>query len=213
MAEKFNARKTNLEDYLKSSKNKSYFIVAVTVLFLVIFLILGVIPAYGAILDQVKQNKARDEAIAKLETKIETLENLKEEREEKTDLVSFLEKAIPNGNNQEAVIEKVYSIAERTGVIVTLTTFPLEENKKPLSDIFQATAQIEYASLTVTVEGSNLAVLDFARELEDSRIIFNVDNVIVTKKSADELEQNGERGDYVMRLNLKYFYFKEVEEV
>lgn len=56
-------RNFRIEEYLKTNKQKSYFVISATVILIVAVVIFGLLPAYSAIGAQNKANKERDRAI------------------------------------------------------------------------------------------------------------------------------------------------------
>ena len=70
---------TKLNEYLKTSEHRSYFLIFVTLLFVIVMVVLGILPAYSAFTAQGQENAKRQVAIDKLSSKLNTLKQLTEE--------------------------------------------------------------------------------------------------------------------------------------
>lgn len=203
----FSLKKTDLNKYLSGSKNKSYFVAAITILFLVIFIILGVVPAYNAVVLQYNQNKERDIALEKLTTKVAALKSLDKQNIEKSKLVEYFSSVFPSDGTQSKVIDQLFSLSEKNSVFISDIAFADESTRIPLDQIFDVSSQVNYLTASINLEGSKIGLQDFVKDLENSRTIFNVISIDLSKKSVDEIEENTENGDHILKVTVQYFYY------
>lgn len=213
MASSFSIKRTDISKYLEGSKNKSYFVTAVTILFLVMFIILGVVPAYNAVVAQYNQNKDRDIAIEQLTTKINNLKALDKQNLEKASLIEYFNKVFPSSVSQDKVIEQFFTLAEKNSVFVSNVSFSDQSTRAPLGQTFQVGPQVNYLVSSITVEGSQVGLQTFVQDLENSRTIFNVLSIDLAKKSEEEIETDSGNGDHVLKLNLQFFYYLQATNV
>jgi cell division protein FtsL len=202
-------RSLKLAEYLSDSKHKSYFVAAVTVVFFIVFLTFGVVPAFSSVLQQNEENGKIQIAIEKSTKKINDLKKMVGESETKSNLISYLEYLFPDSTAQEAFLNDIYEMANRNSVFVSVVAFPDTKRSAPLVRDFGVTPQIASVAVNLNTEGSRDGVLQFVEELENSRRIMNITNIVISRKSGEALIQAGLEREYTLSLNIEYFYWSD----
>ena len=194
-----------LNKILATSKRKSYFVAAVTVLFAVAMFLLGILPSYSSLTLQAKENEKKDEVLNMMQTKLTTLKNLTAESEQKKDLVAFFSSAFPDSSSQEDVLNSILAFANSNKLYLSSVSFSDARRDKPLSVDFSVNDQIKSQVLSLFVEGKRDNILKFINDIEQSRRIFNIKSAIIVRKTGLELSANPER-DHKLDLQVEIYY-------
>lgn len=199
-----------LNELLSTSKNKSYFVGAVTVLFIILMTMVGILPAYSAFTFQNEENDRRDEVIAKLQNKVDISKALTEEYQSKTDLVNYFNKVFPNIPQQSDIVQSLTDLADKHQVYLSKLTFvsvsPADLAKQ------QIDPSVKAQSVTLSLEGSRENILAYLSDIELSRRIFDATTISIDKKVIDQssiTDQSNSlsKGDFEATFQLLYFYY------
>jgi hypothetical protein len=200
-------RSFDLDDYLATPRNKSYFVAAVTVLFVVIILFFGIRPAVSAVLNQRGDNKRRDEVISQLEVKLETLRTLTIESQEKGNVISFFETKFSTEMRQDLILEEVNSYVEDNDIYLTSMTFAEPTRDDTAQKQYQTTEKVVKHLVNIAIEGSQENILNFVDDLENAREVFNVGSILIVRKTGDLLEASESDREFRATLVLEFFYW------
>lgn len=198
-----------LNELLSTSKNKSYFVAAVTVGFIVIMVMLGILPAYSAFTFQTEENTKRDELISKLDNKLTISKSLSTESNDKSNLVDYFNQVFPNDRAQSNIFDIVSAKIDTYNLTLDTINFTKAQSGfiLPSQTDQVLDPQVAIDTVNFTVEGSQQALLDFVGSIETSRRIMNITSLTISKKSADEIAQSPTKGDFRLILQIKYFYY------
>ena len=238
MAEPVQIRKTRtqqLNELLADSKNRSYFVGTVTVLFFVFFVAFGVIPAFNNVLAQHSENSRIQEGIGEVTKKRNDLQSMVTERGEISQLLNFFDFIFPNSDPQEEVVRELYGHADDLSLFISNVVFSEDVNDTELQQRWVLNTFVNTGQIRLEVSGNLDALLDYIHFLESSRRIYNVESLTLfgdTEQSLlddletediedidDELAQNLEDGDitneeitssidrFKLSITLRYFYW------
>jgi len=213
VAEVQKKRSFDLNEYLKSSKNKSLFIAAVTVIFFIIFMVFGVIPAYREVLSQNKENKLIKDTVALADKKVKDLKLLVAEKESKADVLSFFSSVFENRLNQANLIIDLFKYGEENQVSITNISFDEQSRSQQLELEVGSIPNVQYIGFTLEAEGSREDLLKYIKEIEDSRRIFNIINLTITQKTEEEINQVGEFRAFNLSAIVEYYYIVDTEDI
>lgn len=196
-----------LNDLLSTSQSKSYFVGAVTVVFIVIMAMVGILPAYSAFTFQNEENAKRDEVIAKLTTKLQISQTLSKEYDSKIDVVNYFKEIFPDNPDQNGIITLLNDIALSNSSFLSKLSF----NKNP-SVLFAQSGyeeQIKSQQVSITVEGSQSALQNIVNDIESSGRMLNILNFTLDRKTAEDIAtQDGiSHGEYVLNVQMEYYYY------
>ncbi len=167
-----------LEQYLKTSKNKTYFVAAITFLFLLVILIGGVIPAFSSVLGQFEENKKRDEGILQLETKLNTLKNLTLQESEKAETLEIFDNVFSNQLDQKDAVSEINQLATLNNLVLRSITFAEAGTRRQTPDAeFAVTPNVQAQEVGFSIQGDKDSILKFMDSLENSKRIYNIVNV------------------------------------
>lgn len=201
-----------LNDYLADSKNKSYFVGAVTTIFFVTFMLFGVIPSYRAILSQNGDNREIEDAINKADQKIADMRSMIAELESDSSVINKFETAFPNEFSQDDVTKEIYGYAEQNSSFVKDINFYSNDRSKTLLAEFGTTPQIDYVAVEVRFEGTKDGLGRIIQNLENSARIFNIQNINLVRKSNDDIELYGLDREYDLDVVMEYFYYRIIQD-
>jgi hypothetical protein len=199
--EKFNSM-------LSTSRNKTYFVAAVTVAFVLLLALAGIAPSIGSLTLQIEENRKRDELIGKLNAKLSTLKNLTREYNQKTSLIEYFNQIFPNKLYQERIITKLADLFEDNNLSFENITFldvSAEQNK------FKETVgkQIVFEKFQIDGEGTQQNILNLIEEIDSERRIMNTKNIVMARKTDDELSAGIGAGDYRFSFQIEVYYTDE----
>ncbi|MBE2280412.1 MAG: hypothetical protein IAE91_08480 [Ignavibacteriaceae bacterium] len=195
-----------LNEVLSTSQNKSYFVGAVTVVFIVIMAMVGIIPAYSAFTFQNEENGKRDIVIEKLSNKLRISQALSKEYDQKTGLVNYFDYTFPDSAEQEEIVTLLNDIVTTNNSFLQKITF----SKNPTPNFVQSgyEAEIKSQQVNITSEGSQSSLLNIVRDIESSRRIFNISTLTLDRKPQDIIDQGGAvNGEYTLNLQLEYYFY------
>jgi hypothetical protein len=198
-------RRDLLNEYLSSSRNKSIVVSAVTILFFILFMIIGVIPAFRSLLAQNKENNLIKETTERAQQKINTMRGMVEEQEENPEVFEALEYVIPEDVSQQDVLDTLYELAG-DNVIVIGIAFPEFIPDQP-SDLPSVSGQIINVEVSMRVEGRKDVLVEYVNRLEASRKVFNLRTVQLSRKSDTQISEVGFEREYDMSLAFDYYYW------
>ncbi len=200
-----------LDQILATSKRKSYFVGAVTVLFAVAMFLLGILPSYSSLTLQAKENEKRDEVLGMLQNKLTILKNLSTEKEQKGGIVDVFNSAFPDSSNQEDALNTILSYSTKNKLYFASASYSDARRGKPLQIEFEVNDQVKSQVIALLFEGKRENILKFITDLEQSRRIFNIQSVIIVRKTGAELTQNPER-DHKLDLQVEIYYNENTPE-
>lgn len=209
MAATIQVRKRNfdLNEYLATPRNKSYFVAAVTVVFVVLIAFFGIRPAISAVLNQRTDNRKRDEVITQLELKLETLRNLTIESQSKEGLVTYFETRFSTEMRQDIILGEINKYAEENDIYLDSLTFAEPTRDDTAQRQYQVTEKVIKHLVNVSIEGSQENILDFVNDLENSRAVFNVGSLLIVRKTGDLLEQAPGDREFKAVIVLEFFFW------
>lgn len=206
MPQRYSSVNKRLNDLLSTSQNKSYFVGAITVVFIVIMAMVGIIPAYSAFTFQNEENGKRDLVIEKLNKKLTISQGLSKEYDAKIDVVNYFKQTFPDNPDQKGIITLLNNIATTNNSFVKKISF----NKNSSTTFVQLSydEQIKSQQVSLTVEGSKSALLNIVKDIESSRRILNIANLAFDKINQNAIDQNTVyHGDYTLTLQLDYYFY------
>jgi len=199
-----------LNDLLATSQNKSYFVGAITVVFIVIMAMVGILPAYSAFTFQNEENAKRDLVIEKLTTKLRISQGLSKEYDSKISIVNYFKEIFPNTPNQDGIITLLNDIATSNSSNLSKLSF----NKNPSVAFTQAgyEEQIKSQQVSITVDGSQSALQNIINDIENSRRMLNILSFTLDRKTQEDLAVEAVfRGEYVLNVQMEYYHFVTAE--
>jgi len=211
MPQRYRNVNKRLNDLLATSQNKSYFVGAITVVFIVIMAMVGILPAYSAFTFQNEENGKRDLVITKLSNKLGISQGLSKEYDSKKDVVSYFEEIFPKQPSQNSIIDLVNSISVSNSSFLSKISF----NKNPSVAFTQLgyEEQIKSQQVNISVEGSQSALQNIINDIEESRRILNILTFTLDRKSQEEIDSNGgvTHGEYVLNVQIEYYYYNTLD--
>ncbi len=207
------SRSLRLNEYLDNARNKSIFVIAVSILFTIFFLVVGVIPAFQSVFDQSAENQKIEEAITKMQKRVDDIKVLIDQINSDANVLDYFNKVFPGQSDQEEIMKEMFELAEEKGVFINSVTFSENERAEPLVIQFGTVPQVISKQITVSFESNRVKALDFLKSIENSRKIFNVTDVTLSRKLGELLEKAGPDKEYDSTLVIEYFYWSDVIEV
>jgi hypothetical protein len=192
---------------LESSKNKSYFVAAVTVGFVVLMILVGVLPSYSAFTAQAEKNAKKQEAIDKLEAKKTALEDLVEDEKNKVNLFNLFNTILPDQPEQVAVLKEVKEISEINEVLLLSSSFSEARTNAEVIKKFKTSKQLKAQTLNILLEGTRENLNNFIGDLERDIRVLDVKNMALSRKVGKELEESDPDREYKLNAQIDYFYY------
>lgn len=206
---KSQVRQNRLNELLNTSQKKTYFVAAVTVLFVLIMILVGILPSYTAFTVQAEQNAKRQEAIDKLEQKRTTIENLLKEEETKQVLVDRFDTSFPDVYDQIKVLQTLNAFVLENNVTLVNSTITNVTNTNDIVKKFQVGRQVQAQTVSLLVEGDRDNLTNFITDIEGDVNIFDVGSAIITRKVGRELEISDPSKQFKLTLLFTFFYYNK----
>lgn len=198
----------DINQYLQTSRQRSYFVVSITVGLLVLVVIVGILPAYSAIVNQRRENRKRDEGIAQLEDVITQYQSFISLEETLENEISLFNEVFPSNNApQEDVILDVINIGSVFNIEITSISFSDAVREVSLQTDFLVSPQVESQRVSITISGTRDDILSYVQALEDSRRIYNIINVVVSKNQGEVVTDfNQEVDDFNATISAEFYW-------
>lgn len=198
-----------LNQLLSTGKNRSYFTVGTTVLFVVVMSIVGVVPAISSLSSQAEDNVKRDRIITKLEKKLSDLKTLTLSKEQNTSLVDYFNQIMPEDEHQESTINLINALASKRGLIVSSFIFD-KENRELIDKVtVNYGDRIGGMFLTIQGEGSKQGILEFIKDIEASALIMEAQDISISRTTG-ALDAGGNGIRYILNLKLIIYSYKNI---
>ncbi|MEO6728325.1 MAG: hypothetical protein ABIM99_00220 [Candidatus Dojkabacteria bacterium] len=207
---KTQARQSRLNEILNSSQRKTYFVAAVTIVFVIIMLLVGVLPSYSAFTSQALQNENRQRAIDLLELKRTTIESLIKEEEAKKNLVEEFNTAFPTKVPEQInVLTIAEALATKNNVFLTNSTITDIVNTTDIIKKFLVTPQVQAQTINQTLEGDRESLTNYLGDIESNVNLFDVTSTVLSRKVGKELELSPVGREFKLTLQFNYFYYDQ----
>jgi Tfp pilus assembly protein PilO len=206
MAPRFSS--TTLRNFIATTQGKSYTVVVVTVLLVIVIFLAGVFPALSSIFLQIEQNNSRTEALSQIETKRQTLRTLTAEEAEKRAVALSLDANLPSELDQIGIFTSLSNIAEDSGGELVAATFVSIELRRNLPTVFGTPLALDGIVINLTVEGDRTELEEFITLMEESRRIFNIMNMSLFK--VDETTFTGDTlSQFKMDMQVEAYFWDQ----
>ena len=165
-----------INQLLANGQKKSYFTIGVTILFVVVMSIVGVVPALSSLGSQAEDNSKRDEIIKKLDTKLNNLKSLTLAKDSQSELIDYFNEIMPNEVDQKGYVNLVAELDQKNGLEVG--SFVFDKESRDLVDRIsgQYGERVKPMYLTVLIDGQKDQVLAFMKSVEESARIMDIND-------------------------------------
>lgn len=204
-----NQRIKQVNKYLADSRSKSLFVAAMTLLFVILFFVFGILPGIQSVLSRIEENNKIDSETSKAQRAILDFEKMQLENQNSESLIARLNSLLPESLDQPNVITKIEQISQDSGSFLQTVSLSLNDNSFEINVNYGLIDQIKNTTVNITFESSYQGVSSFIRSLENSRRVFSIDFINVVKKSADAVARDGFNREYQVNLQVKYFYWSD----
>lgn len=206
------SRRKRLNELLETSKGKTYFVLFVTFLFLAAMVVLGILPSYSAFAKQAELNGLRAQYITDLQSKLSVLEGLVVEDQAKAAVKGTFNVIMPNDFNQVDYIFEANQTALKHGMKLIDIKFEITKDFGPKIAALGTDANLRAVSLNIQLEGDKDSVAEYISDMESSIRLYNINDVIMTKKNSDELSADRTRPYKYTILAQTYFFTTAIDE-
>jgi len=196
-----------LNQLLATGKNKSYFTVGITVLFVVVMSIIGVVPAVSSLSSQAEDNIKRDEILGKMETKLKALKTLALQQDQNAELVSYFSKIMPDSINQKQVLDLLNSMAVSRNVFLSSFTFDNESRESVDRAKILYGEKVNAQLITLQSSGSKEDIISFLKDIDTSAYIMSVEDFSINRNTTITESGNSET-IYIFNLKVLTYYFE-----
>lgn len=196
-----------LNDLLSTGKKRSYAVAAITVFFILLMSLVGIIPALSSLGVQHEENAKRDVIIGKLNTKLTTLKDFVKQKTDKSSVISYLDVVFPIEYPEKDVVNKLKALEVENSVLIKNYIFGTSQSgsQDQISAIASRNAKV--MNVSFVADGSLPNIQAFIKDLETSRRIFDVKEVVVTRKIGTELTESNGVMDFNLSGNLDFYYY------
>ena len=204
-----------LNELLSTSQRKSYFVGFVTVLFILIMTLGGILPAYSAFTFQNEENSKRDQVIDALTAKLNTVKSLTKESQDKASEVEYFNEIFPSEPNQDEIYTLINTMVNANNLYFGRITFRKLDTIGLAPLLVDENVGGQEANLLLQGDRDNL--LNFVKDMESNRRIMNIIGVSIDRKSDEQLEEEasgdgGGAGSYSLIMQFQFYYYQKLED-
>lgn len=203
MANDYKYTTRRLNELLATTHNKTYFVGFVTVGFIIIMTLVGILPSYSAFTFQSEENARRATLVEKLTKKLEISKNLSNELNQKGNLIKFFDYAFPSQPNQDDIIDILDSLAVNNNVKLSRITFSDKPSQNFLTQNYEDS--IKSQQVGIALKGSKTSLLNIIKDIESNRRIINILSLSLDKNI--DIESVEASLEFTLNLQLEYYYY------
>lgn len=198
-----------LREYLETKRGKTYLISIVTLVTVAVMLVFAIVPAILSITDKIAQNNTRREYLSALERNEDVIRKLLEEEQEFNSTIVQLDNALPSEINDEYILANISEMTASTGSQLIFMDFkePVITDLAPLNEKLKMTREVP---ITLSVQGSLSSLAEFLKRIETFPMPISVDTFSLSNKSVSSLSLDRSKGEYVMSMEISYYYYNDV---
>ncbi len=198
-----------LREYLETKKGKTYLISIVTLVTVAIMLVFAIVPAILSITDKIAQNNIRRDYLTALKRNESVIKKLLEEEQEYNATIVQLDKALPSEVNDEYILANVSEMTASTGSQLLFMDFkePILTDLSATNEALKLTREVP---ITLSVQGSMSSLAEFLNKIETFPTLISVDTFSLSNKSVSSLSLDRSKGEYVMSMEISYYYYNDV---
>ncbi len=197
-----------LRKFIATQQGKSYTVVSITLLLVLVIFLVGVFPAISAITFQIQENSNRQTTLEAMEQKRLILRDLITEEKSKRAVTFALQASLPDSLAQAELFTDIQALVKNSGGVLNAVGFTDLESKRALATLFNAPIALDGKTLSLNVDGNRTDIENLFTALEGSRRIYNIRNFSVFKINGAEGSGSSAK---LLRLDLKaevYFWNK-----
>jgi Tfp pilus assembly protein PilO len=198
-----------LREYLETKRGKTYLISIVTLVTVAVMLVFAIVPAILSITDKFAQNNTRREYLSALERNESVIKKLLKEEQDFNSTIVKLNSALPSEVNDEYVLANVSEMTASTGSQLIFMDFkvPVVTDLSPTNNNLKMVMEVP---ITLSVQGSLSSLSEFLEKVETFPMPISVDTFSLSNKSVSSLSLDRSKGDYVMSMEISYYYYNDV---
>lgn len=202
-------RVKKVNKYLEDNRSKSLFVGSMTLLFLIIFALFGVLPGLQSLFSRVEENSKIDVQTQKAQRAIADFQKMQSERQSNSILIEKIQDILPSNLAQTEVLLEINQIIENTGSYLQSVNFSPDVPVTTINIDYGLLDQINNSTVNISGESSNEGISRFVNALENSKRVFSIDFVNIIKKSPEAVARDGFGREYSVNIQLRYFYWSE----
>ncbi len=195
-----------LKEYLETRRGKTYLISIVTLLTVAVMLVFAIVPAVISITDKLVQNETRRDYLAALERNEKAIKSLLEEEQKYNPQIVQLESALADQQNDEYIVANIIEMTARTGTqLVSMDFKEAQTNSIPLDN--EELKVVREVPITISVQGRLDSLSELLKKIESFPSPITVDTFALSNKSISSLGLDESKGDYMMTMDISYYYY------
>jgi len=205
-------RNKGLQDVIQTTRGRTYTVLIVTIIVIVLMFAVAIAPAYLSITNQIKNNDEKRDYLSELEEKETNLRTLAEQELTYTDQIAKLNQYYADQENDEFILANLNSIADNYNVVLSSVSFNNSAKSLPLSAlVFPNLTRVQIA-IGIQGELANMQLFLAALESFPSTITINTINYGINEEESLSAEERESLPPYAMTLTAEYFFWAYLNE-
>lgn len=198
---------SQIQKILDTTQGKTYTVILVTAVVIVLMVTFAIAPAYLSITDQFKENEEKRVYIAALDDKQEVLNTLAQQELDYTDQIQILEDLYPNQSDDEFVLANLDAMALHNRCRLMNVTYSRDIKNLPESGLAEFTG-LARAPIHVELQGELADLQLFLTQLEQFPVSITINSLTygLTPRNNSQ-EQLDEPLPYTLSIEAEYFYW------
>lgn len=201
-----------LDNLFKTTQNKTYSIVGITILTVGVFIFLAIRPSYSKIMELREEIEKKEALLQKLVKKRENIQYLVAQKDSISEQLIYFDEAMPQKAEEGYMIANLAAIADREGMTLRSISFNREVEREYENETAEHDIQIMQVSLSLN--GDYEQIETFVDHLSKFPRIFDIRSVSYSRDETEDEEGNN-NADNDLRVGISFFafYLEEEEEV
>lgn len=172
--------------YKQNEQIRNYLELSLSLGAIIIFLAFAIRPTVVTITEKVKEMQSKQETLAKLNAKVDSLSVAETLLRQEESTVSLLETAIPRASTPEDQVAQIEALARRSNVTLEsmlIEKTPIKESTIPLEEqdgiAPPSLGLIRWFPFTVVVRGNYEDLYNFSTNIENFRRSMKINNAVM----------------------------------
>jgi hypothetical protein len=179
-----NSRFKAIAKILESKEKKSYFVIALTAISIMLTVVFGILPSYSAVTFQSSENIKRNEISQRIEKKISDLQKLAIELDNNILNINKIEKLVPNSLSQDIIFNEINSLISSNNLVLKSISFTPDSKTSSRFINLLADTTIKSMGVNIVIESDNNNYIDFVKKLEEYPRFFDIKSIVVSRSSS-----------------------------
>jgi Tfp pilus assembly protein PilO len=199
-------KNNSLQELLKTTQGKTYTVIIVTIILIVLMFSVAIVPAYRSVTDQIAQNRVKSEYLEQLSKKEDILRILANQENQYRQEIDIINQIYQSRQNDEFVLANLNSLANQFNIRISSFGFSNKTLQNSSFAELDSFANLQRITINLSLEGDLQDFQYFLNSLESLPLVISVTNINYGLNTSTERDI---RYRYIMNLQAEYYFWNE----